>query len=377
MKQGRDVLLLCVLVSLASWGCGGNAKAPPAPPPAPVVVAAVEQRTVQRKIKAIGTVESVHLVRIVPQVDGQLLSVHFSEGDRVEAGQLLFRIDSRPFENLLRQREAALAQDLAELEVAAAEAKRRAELFEQGFLAAEENEQAQARAAALRAKVAADRAAIEDARLQLSYCTISSPVTGRVGQLFVHPGNIVRKNDTVLATVQQMHPIRVAFAVPEAELAAILSQENQGSLMAEVVPAQDGQPPIAGKVEFIDNKVERSTGTVLLKATFANHNELLWPGQFLSVQLATHTLPNAVVIPRQAIVIGQQGPFVYVLANNRTVQMRPVTIAFELPEEVVVQAGVTPGEWVVTEGQIRLVDGAQVEVKEHRRNDSGAAVSKQ
>lgn len=373
MKPIPSVVLFLPLVFIAAWGCRGNESRPTGVAPAPVVVTAAERRTVSRKVKAIGTVESVHIVRIVPRVDGQLLSVHFAEGDRIEEGQLLFRIDPRPFENVVRQREAAWQRHLAELQVAAAEAKRRAELFEQGFVAAEEHEQAQSRVAALRAAVAAERAALEEARLQLSFCSIYAPVTGRAGQLLVHPGNVVRKNETVLATVQQMHPIRVAFAVREAELAAVLAQASRGPLVAEVTPAQDGQPPIPGTVEFIDNTVQRSTGTVLLKASFANSNELLWPGQFLSVELVLETVPNAVVIPRLAVLAGQEGPFVYVLASDDTVRVRPITIAFELPQEVVVRSGVQPDEWVVTEGQIRLIDGARVEAKQWRQGTPSAA----
>ncbi|GBD25896.1 Multidrug resistance protein MdtA [bacterium HR30] len=339
--------------------------------PAPVSIAEVTQKEVFRKVKAIGTVESYHVVRLMPQVDGQLLSVEVREGDFVQAGTLLFRIDPRPFENMLRQREANLQRNLADLRVAEAEAKRRAALFEQGFVSAEENEQAQARAQTLRAAVEADRAAIEDARLQLSYCSIYAPISGRMGQVLVHPGNIVRKNETILTTLQQMHPIRIAFTVREAELPQVLKQAEREALVALAYPAEDGASTMRGHVEFIDNQVDRSTGTVLLKARFDNTSELLWPGQFLPVELVIDKVERALVLPRVALQAGQEGPYVFTLENENTVRVRPVRIAFELANDVVVQSGVRAGDWVVTEGQFRLSDGAIVEVK--RRQPAAAA----
>ncbi|MCX8071960.1 MAG: efflux RND transporter periplasmic adaptor subunit [Candidatus Binatia bacterium] len=361
----RHFSMLVIAAAMLS-GCQSPTKDDGRKAPAPVSITQVAQRTVPRTVRAIGTVESIHVVRLTPQVDGQLLSVHFTEGDHVEAGALLFRIDPRPFETLLQQREAALERDLADLRVAEAEAKRRAELFEQGFVSAEENEQAQARAASLRAAVAADRAAIEDARLQLSYCSIHAPTSGRIGQLLVHPGNVVRKNDTVLATLVQMHPIRVVFAVGEADLPQVLAQFAKGALIAQVHPDKGAQRPIEGKVEFIDNQVDRSTGTVLLKANFDNQTEVLWPGQFLPVELIVDVVPAALVVPRVAIQAGQSGPYVFALEGDHTVRVRPVTIAFEIAQEVVLKDGVRAGEWVVTEGQFRLTDGAAVEVKERQ-----------
>ncbi len=334
--------------------------------PVAVSVAEVTRRNVSRTVKAIGTVESYHVVRLMPQVDGQLLSVEVREGEFVQAGTLLFRIDPRPFENLLRQRQAALQRNLADLHVAEAEAKRRAALFEQGVVSVEENEQAQARAETLRATVEADRAAIEEARLQLSYCSIYAPISGRLGQVLVHPGNIVRKNDTILTTLQQMHPIRVAFAVREAELPRVLKQAGEQALVALVYPLEDGASPVRGQVEFIDNQVNRSTGTVLLKARFDNPAEVLWPGQFLPVELVIDELEQALVLPRVALQLGQEGPYVFTLENENTVRVRPVKVAFELANDIVVQFGVRAGEWVITEGHFRLSDGAVVEVKQRQ-----------
>lgn len=363
---GRLLLMLLVAAGVTSACHPHKNDATTKGLPAPVSVAEVQQRNVLRTVKALGTVESYHVVRLIPQVDGQLLSAHVREGDFVQAGDLLFQIDPRPFENLLQQRQAALQRDLAELQLAEAEAKRRAELFEQGFVSAEEHEQAQARAQTLRAAVQADRAAIEDARLQLSYCSIYAPIAGRLGQLLVHPGNVVRKNETILATLQQMHPIRVAFAIRETELPQILKQAERQSLFALVYPGQDGASAVRGPIDFIDNQVDRSTGTVLLKARFDNQSELLWPGQFLPVELVVQEVERAIVIPRLALQTGQQGPFVFALQEDNTVRVRPVTIAFDLANEVVVQSGLHGGEWVVTEGQFRLSDGALVEVK-HRQ----------
>lgn len=366
-KERRAVLILgCV--SLLAWetlsGCGpSQSDTPQVVRRAPVSVARVEQRTVPRTLKAIGSVESVHVVRVMPQVDGQVAAVHFREGERVEQGQLLFTLDQRPFENLLQQREGALRRDQAQLVTARAEARRRAALFEQGLISAEENEEAQTRVATLEATVQADRAAVADARLQLEYCSIRSPVAGRTSQILVHPGNIVRKNETVLTIVQQMAPVRVAFQIREQDLPDVRDQARQRRLAVRASPSADGAAVTTGELEFIDNTVQRSTGTVLLKGLFANPAEELWPGQFVPVELVVSEVPNALVIPRVALQRGQQGPFVFRLDGEDLVRAAPVDIAFDTDDQVVVRSGLETGQWVVTEGQFRLTDGALVEVR--------------
>lgn len=330
---------------------------------APVSVVQVEQRTVPYTIKAIGSVESLHVVRVMPQVDGQVAEVHFREGERVEQGQLLFTLDRRPFENLVRQREAALRRDEAALMTARSEARRRAALFEQELISAEENEEAQTRVATLEATVQADRAALADAQLQLEYCFISSPVTGRTSQILVHPGNVVRRNETVLTIVQQMAPVRVAFQIREQDLPKVRENARQRPLPVRALADADGATPAAGVLEFIDPTIQRSTGTVLLKGFFANTAEELWPGQFVPVELVVSEVPDALLIPRVAVQTGQQGPFVFRLDDDERVRVVPVEVAFETEEHVVVRSGLAAGQWVVTEGQFRLTDGSLVEVR--------------
>jgi multidrug efflux system membrane fusion protein len=299
----------------------------------------------------------------MPQVDGQIAALHFTEGQRVEKGQLLVSLDARPFEALLHQREATLRRDEADLAEARSEARRRAALFEQGLISAEENEAAQTRVATLEATVQADRAAVEDARLQLDYCFIRSPVSGRTGQALVHPGNVVQKQQTVLTVVQQISPVRVAFQIREQDLPTVRSEAAHHPLKVWADASEDGARRQIGELEFIDNAVDRSTGTILLKASFSNENEELWPGQFVPVELVVVEVPDALVVPRAAIQVGQQGTYVYRLQEPDRVQLVPVTVAFEHGEQVVVEGGVAEGDLVVREGQFRLTDGAKVTVR--------------
>ncbi len=356
--------LLCGLVSLISACNQQQARGPTTQQkPAPVTVTQVERRTVPRTIKAIGAVESPHSVRIMPQVDGAIAAVHFSEGQRVEEGQLLFTIDRRPFEALLRQRQAALRRDQAELTNARAEARRRAALFEQGLISAEENEAAQTRVATLEAAVEADRAAVADAQLQLEYCSIRSPVAGRASQVFVHAGNVVRKQETVLTVVQQMSPVRVAFQIREQDLAEVRSSALRQPVQVWADAANDANVRAQGILDFIDNTVQRSTGTVLLKASFPNTGEELWPGQFVPLELIVSQVAGALVIPRAAVQVGQQGTYVFRIEGTDRVRVAPLQVVFEYGDDVVVEGELEAGQWVVTEGQFRLTDGAAVEIR--------------
>lgn len=354
---------VCALLWVAACGHSPGGPEKTEPPPVPVSVVRAVKQTVPRAIKAIGSVESVHTVRVMPQVDGQIAALHFTEGQRVEKGQLLVSLDARPFEALLRQRQAALRRDEADLLQARAEARRRAALFEQGLISAEENEAAQTRVATLEATVQADRAAVEDARLQLEYCSIHSPVSGRAGQALVHPGNVVRKQETVLTVVQQISPVRVAFQIREQDLPAVRSEAAHHPLKVWADASEDGARRQIGELEFIDNAVDRSTGTILLKASFSNENEELWPGQFVPVELVVAEVADALVLPRAAIQVGQQGTYVFRLEGAERVRVAPVTIAFEHGERVVIENGVADGDLVVREGQFRLVDGARVAVR--------------
>lgn len=327
----------------------------------PVVVAPVRREDVPVQLRAIGTVEPFSTVSVKPQVDGQLSEVHFAEGAVVHKGDLLFTIDPRPFEAALRQAEGSLARTVAEANNAQVEFERRERLYRDGFISRDEYDQAATRAAALRAAAGAEQAVVENARLQLQYCTIRSPLDGRVGQLLVHAGNVVRRNETTLAVINQVQPVFVTFSVPEQALSAIRQGAAAGTL--GVAAQADGTPVARGGLEFIDNTVDVSTGTVRLKGLFTNRDEILWPGQFVNVTLTVAVERAALVVPGAAIQTGQQGPFVFVVTPAQVAEVRPVTVGMSAGVDTVITGGVQAGEQVVTDGQIRLVAGSKVEVK--------------
>lgn len=327
----------------------------------PVVVAPVRREDVPVQVRAIGTVEPFSTVSVKPQVDGQLSEVHFAEGAVVHKGDLLFTIDPRPFEAALRQAEGSLARTVAEANNAQVEFERRERLYRDGFISRDEYDQAATRAAALRAAAGAEQAVVENARLQLQYCTIRSPLDGRVGQLLVHAGNVVRRNETTLAVINQVQPVFVTFSVPEQALSAIRQGAAAGTL--GVAAQADGTPVARGGLEFIDNTVDVSTGTVRLKGLFTNRDETLWPGQFVNVTLTVAIERDALVVPGAAIQAGQQGPFVFVVTLAQVAEVRPVTVGMSAGVDTVITGGVQAGEQVVTDGQIRLVAGSKVEIK--------------
>lgn len=370
-RHGRTLALAALLGGAAACNSGGDAaNTKREAPPVPVRVAAVAQRDVPVQVKAIGTVEAFSTVSVKSQVEGSLAEVHFSEGDAVRKGDLLFVIDPRPFESALRQAEANLAKEQAEARFAEVDAERRSELFKQGLVSRNEYDNAQTNAAALKAAANADAAAVENARLRLQYCYIHSPVDGRIGQLLVHEGNLVKQNDSTLAVINQVKPAYVAFAVPEALLPEIRERAAAGTLAVESISGE-GKPEVRGELKFINNAVDRTTGTVLLKGLFANENEALWPGQFVEVALTLHVESGALVVPLAALQTGQQGQYVWVVSGERQVEVRPVVTGDVNGTEVVVREGLKPGETVVVDGQLRLAPGSRVEINA----DAGVAKS--
>ena len=346
-----------------SSACAGRAPAA-GPRPVPVVIAIAAQKDVPVQLQAIGTVEPLSTVSVKPQVGGVIETVHFSEGADVRAGALLFTIDRRPYEAALRQAESTRARDAAQLQNAQAQARRADELTTQGIVSREQHEQAGATAAALAATVRADEAAIENARLQLEYCTIRSPIDGRTGSLLVHQGNLVKAVDGgPLVVVNRVDPIYVSFAVPEQRLGEIERAMAAGRLVMEaVLPGGDALPE-HGRLTFLDNAVDRATGTIKLKGTFPNPARRLWPGQFVNTRLTLAVRSGAVVVPSQALQSGQGGTFVFVVKPDLTAESRPVVVAQEAGGEAVVEKGLAAGERVVTDGQLRLVPGAKVDPK--------------
>ena len=329
----------------------------------PVVVAAVVQKTVPVEIRAIGNVEAYSAVSAKPQMAGEVEQAYFKEGQDVKKGDLLFTLDSRPYQAALHQLEANLARDQAQLENARAQAERYTRLFQEGIVSKEQYDSFRTNADALAAAVLADKATIERAKIDLDYCAIRSPMDGRTGSLLVHPGNIVKANETILVVINQITPIYVSFSVPEQDLAEIKQRMAAGSLPVEALIPDGELHPVPGTLTFVDNAVDNTTGTIRLKGTYANTERRLWPGQFVNVVLKLTSRPNAIVVPSQAVQTGQSGQYVFVIKPDLTAESRPVMAGSTVGGETVIEKGLQPGETVVTDGQLRLAPGAKVELK--------------
>ena len=354
---------LFLSVSLFTASCSGDKKPPP-PPPVPVLVATVTERTVPVELKVIGNVEAYSTVSIKSRLSGQLVQVNFKEGQDVKAGELLFVIDPRPYEAALRQVEANLARDKALATKAQADAGRYAELIRKQFVSQQDYDQAKATAESLGATVNADQVAVQNARLNLSYCYIQAPISGRTGSLIAHQGNMIKDNaDTAMVVINQVQPIYVTFAIPEQNLAAVRKYSAAEKVpVAAVIAGQENNPEM-GVLSFIDNTVDKATGTILCKATFTNESKRLWPGLFVNVVVQLSTQPNAVLVSSQAVQTSQEGQIVFVVKTDLTVEIRPVEVGRSINGDVIITKGLKPGERVVTDGQLRLVPGAKVEIK--------------
>ena len=328
----------------------------------PVTVGTAERRDVPFELAATGTVEPLQTVAVQPQVGGPIVRIAFREGQDVEKGQVLFQIDPRPFQTTLAQAEAILSRDRAQASNAEQEAKRYAELAEREYVTAQQYDQARTGSVAAAATFAASEAAVEEARLNLQYATIRAPIAGRTGSLRVREGNLVRASDaTALVTINQIRPILVRFAVPAANLALIQRYRSE-KLVVRAQPVGGG-PPSEGTLSFIDNAVDTTTGTILLKGTFPNTDGILWPGEFVNVRLQLYVEQNALVVPATAVVTGQQGSFVFVVGADSTAATKPVKLSRTAGEVSIVDAELSPGERVVVDGQLRLQQGSKVQIK--------------
>jgi multidrug efflux system membrane fusion protein len=333
-------------------------------PPVPVTIAKVVQKDVPIEIAAVGTAEAYSSVAIRAQLTGELTSVNFQQGEDVQAGQVLFTLDQRPLEATLHQAEANLARDTAQQSNAKAQAQRYEDLAQRGLATKEQLGTTAAAAEALDGTVAADRAAVENARVQLQYATIRSPLAGRTGSLIVSAGNLVRANDqTALVVINQITPIYVTFGIPETALSELKKYMARGSLRVEARPPNDDAPAASGRITFVDNQVDQTTGTIKVKGTFQNENRSLWPGQFLNVEVTLTSDPNAIVVPTTAVQTGPQGQYVFTVKPDNTVDLRPVTVGRSAGLETVIKEGLTAGETIVTDGQLRLVPGSRISVK--------------
>jgi multidrug efflux system membrane fusion protein len=353
-------------LSLALGGCGARKHAG-APPPVPVTAATAAVRPTPLSLAAVGNVEPIQSVAVRPQVGGVITQVSFGEGEDVRAGQVLFQIDPRPLQAALDQTQAQLARDQAQAENARTQAERYERLVARDYVTKEQYDAMRTQAEALQASVAADQAAVDQARLNLAYASVKAPIAGRTGAVLVKLGNVVAPNGAPLVVINQLRPIRVAFTVPGTQLPLVQKYEAQGELTVRLRQGDDGDPAVtepAGRLVFIDNTVDPNTGTVALKAEFANADGALWPGQFLNVELVLTVQPDALTVPAAAVVAGQQGQFVYVIGPDEKVQQRPVEVDRTVEGVSVVRSGLAAGDVVITDGQLRLVPGAAVQVRQ-------------
>jgi membrane fusion protein, multidrug efflux system len=360
MNQKR--LISCIFIILALAGCGKEkARQMPA---VPVTAAQVVVQPQPLSLNAVGVVEPIETVAVRPQAAGVITGVHFSEGQEVRAGQLLFRIDPRPFQAALHASQAQLARDSSQAIYAAMQAQRYADLSEKDFVTREQYEQARTQAEMLKSALKVDQAAIEQARLNLGYTSVTAPISGRTGAILVKRGNVVSANGPSMVVINQMKPIRVSFAIPGTELPQVQKWAAKGELEVQVNPSRNSDDQhLLGKLAFLDNAVDASTGTVTLKAEFSNENDQLWPGQFVDAELVLTVEKEALTVPTSAVVTGQDGTFVYVVGVDKKAEKRPVKVNRTLGNIIVLDEGVQAGETVVTDGQVKLVPGARVEIK--------------
>lgn len=385
------LLSVCLLPPLA---CNKSPQPPPGrsgPPPVPVTVAAATTESIPFELRVVGSAAASSVVQVKSQVAGQLLKVYLAEGQDVAKDSVLFDIDARPYQEalkqaeaglarnraLLRQAEANLARGLAEAKNATANAQRYAALTKEGVISREQNEQvrtaadvqreavraAEAAIESARAAIQSDLASIDKAKLDLSYCQIKAPLSGRAGNLLVYAGNLVPANGaTALVVINQVSPLFVTFSVPEMHLPAIRRLNAKSPLAVFSVQPDNPQRRIAGRLAVIDNTVDPATGTIALKAVFDNKDRLLWPGQFVNVILRLETLQNVTVVPSEAVQVGQKGQYVYVVKADQTVEPRVVGTGRSYENKTIIETGLTAGEQVVTDGHLRLAPGFKIEV---------------
>ena len=376
-SQVFGYLAIALGVALFSIGCSEK-KAGSVPPPSemnqpvPVTVAEAAERDVPVQVTGIGNVEAYSTVTIKSLVDGEIQRAYFAQGQDVTKGDLLFTIDPRPFKATLQQVEANLARDEAQAQNARQQLNRYSQLEQAGIVSKDQYDQFQTNAAALEAAVRADQAAVEQAKIQLGYCSIYSPISGRTGSLLVYPGNLVKTNDTSLVVINQVSPIYVDFSVAEQYLAEIKKYQTHGRLQVLARISNDGGKPPQGQLTFINNTVDSSTGTIVLKATFPNGDRVLWPGQFVSVTLDLTLQPHATVVPSQAVQAGQHGEYIFVVKPDLTTEIRPVEVGNTVGGVTVIEQGIKPGETVVTNGQLRLYPGAKVSIKNELASEQGS-----
>ncbi len=364
-RQGMLALGLTLAICAALAGCSSqpakNAKAGGPPPAVPVGVATVKQGDFNVYLTGLGSVQAFNTVSLKTRIDGQIMKVNFREGQDVKIGEELIVIDDRPYKVALQQAEANLQKDQAQLDNAKAQYERNKVLYEQGVIAKQDLDTMQASFGTYEGTIAADKAAIDNAKLNLTYCYIKSPIDGRVGLRQVDPGNYVTAaGNTPMLVITQLHPIAVVFTLPEDQLQEVAQHMRLGALEVDAYSRDDQTKLGTGKLLTIDNQIDQTTGTAKLKGVFDNQDNSLWPNQFVNVHLLLQTRKDAVTAPASAILRGPDGSFSYVVDANNTVQMRPVQVALTQGSTVVIASGLQGGDKVVTDGQEKLQAGSRV-----------------
>jgi multidrug efflux system membrane fusion protein len=371
---GAGVIYQRVQLSAQTKEAGPAAGRPQAS--VPVVATTVIRKPTPVRLEAIGTVQTMASVVVKSRIDGQIVKVHIRDGQEVKAGDPLFTLDSRAVLAQQRQAEATVAKDQAMLENAKREADRQGQLASKNYTSAAVFDTARTSAASLEATLRADVAALDNIKVQLSYYTITTPIDGRAGAVALKAGNNVKANDTItLVTINQVHPIYVGFSVPQDRLAALREAMADHELEVEAQVPGSNLPPEVGKLAFIDNSVDPTTGTIALKGVFTNDKDRLWPGQFVNAGVTLRVQPDALVIPTQAVQVGQKGNFVFVIKPDKTVEARQVTIGRSAGGEAVIAKGLDLGEQVVVDGQLRLTNGSRVEPRPLGKDAGGAGAT--
>jgi membrane fusion protein, multidrug efflux system len=356
---------VCTLALASAIVLGCSKSDPPREPSVPVSVTTAKRSAVPYVVTANGVAEPMQTVAVESQVNGILNRVTFAEGQDVQAGQVLFEIDSRPYVAVLDQARAQLARDEAQAANARRDATRYAALVKEGYVTTSQADQAEATAASAAATVAADRATVAKAALDVSNCTIRAPISGRTGSLLVRQGNLVKANgDPPLVVINQIKPILVRFSVPQSQFPDIQRYYRGGNaLFVRATPSEGTGVPLDGTLAFVDNNVDSTTGTVLLKARFANPEGSLWPGQYTNVALQLYVDPTALTLPASAVLTGQQGTYVFTVDSAGKATQTPVRVTRTVDSVAVIESGVKDGEKVIISGQSRLTPGAKVTIK--------------